>query len=69
MGTTHVSFQGSWGPEDPKVQRAFLVRTVSRVPPVCRAPSGPQGTGACPEKFWEPNLGPEEMLGCLDSLA
>lgn len=68
MGTTHASFQGSWGPEDPKEQRAFLARMDTRVPLVCQAPLGPQGTGAFPEKFWEPSPGPGEMLDCLDTL-
>lgn len=59
--------QGSWGPEDPKEQRAFLAQMDTRVPLVCQAPSGPQGTEAFPEKFWEPSPGPGEMLDCLDT--
>lgn len=59
--------QGSWGPEDPKVQQAFLVRMDPQVPLVCQAPSGPPGTGAFPEKFWEPSPGPGVMLDCQDS--
>lgn len=60
--------QGSWGPEDPKVWRASVAQMDTQVPPVCRGLSGPQGTGAFPEKFWEPSLGPGEMLGSPDTL-
>lgn len=59
--------QGSWGPEDPKVQWAFLAQMDTQVPLVCQALLGPQGTGAFLEKFWEPSPGPEEMLDCLDT--
>lgn len=63
----HVSFQGSWAPEDPKARWAFPAGTDTQGPLACRGLSGPRGTGAFLERFWEPSPGPGEMLDSRDT--
>lgn len=67
MGTPCVSFQGLWGPEDPKVQWAPPAWTDSQAPPAFQGQSDPQGTRAFLEKSWGPSRVPGETPDCLDT--